>query len=78
MDVFSPRLSRSGSQHVGANVIHQIKFAVQNFKIVENTKVFLPQGIGFPQSYFGALFRYILGLISSSTSELILDLHIFR
>ena len=37
----------SGSQHFGADMIHQTKFAVQNFEIVENAKVFLPQGIGF-------------------------------
>ena len=39
-------LSNFGSQNVGADLIHQPKFAVQNFEIV--TKVFLPLGIGFP------------------------------
>ena len=78
MEVFSPRLTLSGSQHFGADMIHQTKFAVQNFEIIENAKVFLPQGIGFPESYFGALFRYIFEFISSLTSKLILDLHNFR
>ena len=41
-------LTRSGSQHFGADVNHQTKFAVINFEIVENAKVFLLQGIEYP------------------------------
>ena len=76
VEVFSPRITRSGSQHFGADLIRQTKFAVKNFKIVEKTNVFYIKACDSLSLILVPHFD-TFWVLSSSTSELILDLHIF-